>query len=124
MRAANDLSYEGYYGMDGEPLSWGEALKLYEDGFNDTRRVAYTERFDVTISTVLLVIDHSFGRGAPVIFETMIFTRDAPWWAYLWFGLRGINIRDLDQYQDRYCSKAQALRGHARACALAFGKGE
>lgn len=41
------------------------------------RRVAYTDiTSSVHVSTVFLVFDHSFGRGAPVLFETMVFGLD------------------------------------------------
>lgn len=52
------------------------------------------------ISTVFLGLDHSFGSGQPVLWETMIFG--------------GTH----DQYQDRYTSKADALEGHKKAVAL------
>lgn len=61
----------------------------------------------VTVSTVFLGIDHNFGgRGEPVLFETMIFGSGDP---------------HLDDYQERYCSFAEALRGHQRAVALVKG---
>jgi len=47
------------------------------------------------ISTVFLGIDHSFGRGAPVLYETMVF--GGP----------------MDGEQQRYHSRSAALVGHA-----------
>lgn len=55
---------------------------------------------DVRISTVFLGIDHQFGDGPPLIFETMIFGGEH------------------DQYQDRCSTWQQAEDMHARACAL------
>ena len=58
---------------------------------------------DISISTVFLVIDHSFGGGPPILFETMIFGGDH------------------DGYQDRYATWEEAEEGHARALALVKG---
>ena len=45
--------------------------------FESDRVVARTEIVrgitKITVSTVFLVIDHSFGSGGPILFETMIF---------------------------------------------------
>lgn len=59
------------------------------------RRVAKDKIGEVEISTVFLGLDHSFGSGAPVLWETMVFGGK------------------LDQEQDRYCSYEEALKGHA-----------
>jgi hypothetical protein len=40
----------------------------------DDRRVAYTEIDDCRVSTVFLGIDHRFGDGPPLLFETMSFS--------------------------------------------------
>ena len=54
----------------------------------------------VRVSTVFLGLDHSFGSGPPVLWESMVF--GGP----------------LDGEQQRYTSRADALRGHAEMCAL------
>lgn len=55
------------------------------------------------VSTVFLALDHDLsGKGPPVLYETMIFG-----------GPR-------DDYQERYCTRAEAEAGHARAVATAF----
>jgi hypothetical protein len=46
---------------------WGRWMRETE------RHVAKEDIGDVTVSTVFLGIDHSFGRGAPVLWETMAF---------------------------------------------------
>lgn len=56
---------------------------------------------DVTVSTVFLSLDHSFGDGPPVLFETMIFGGPH------------------DQYQERYCTWDEAVAGHEMAFKLA-----
>jgi hypothetical protein len=59
---------------------------------------------DVLVSTVFLGINHNWGGGAPLLWETMIFG--------------GAH----DQYQDRYSSINEALAGHNNAVKLASGK--
>ena len=59
------------------------------------------DRFgSVSVSTVFLGMDHSFGGGDPVLFETMIFGGEH------------------DQYQERYCTWDEAEKGHQIACDL------
>lgn len=86
-----------YYGLDGRPIPMEQANALFA---GDARRVAHTtlvtDRGRVTVSTVFLVIDHSFGDGGPpVLWETLVF--DGP----------------SDQEMRRYTSLADALAGHA-----------
>lgn len=83
-----------YYDRQGQPLSQEEWGRRLED--DDERRVAFTEVDDgVTVSTVWLGADHSFGFGGPpIIFETMVF--GGP----------------LDEEQQRYATEEQALAGH------------
>lgn len=78
-------------------LTWA---RWFGDG--KARKVVVDERDDVRISTVFLGLDHSFGGGVPILWETMIFG--------------GAH----DEYQERYTSCADALAGHARAVTLAF----
>lgn len=87
----------GYYNMDGEPIEQDEALKLLD---SNERIVAKNNIGDVEISTVLLVINHQFGDGPPLIFETMIFGGE------------------LDGETYRYSTKALAEAGHAHAVNL------
>ena len=54
----------------------------------------------VSVSTVFLGIDHSFGGGDPVLFETMIFGGEH------------------DQRQERYCTWDEAEKGQQIACDL------
>lgn len=39
----------------------------------ENRRVAYDEVGDRRVSTVFLGIDHNYGDGPPLLFETMVF---------------------------------------------------
>jgi len=52
---------------------------------------------DVEISTVFLGLNHAFGPGPPLIFETMVFTDIYP---------------DIDNDMHRYSTWDQALAGH------------
>lgn len=83
-----------YYDRDGQPIS----MDKWARGFDkDDRQVALTKLDDdVHVSTVWLGIDHSFGSGPPLIFETMIF--GGP----------------LDHEEERYTTEAQAREGHER----------
>lgn len=64
------------------------------------RRIDSTEVGDFEVSTVFLGIDHQFGDGPPLLFETMIFAKvvDSP----------------LDQRCWRWSTRDQAVAGHAR----------
>lgn len=87
------------YGRDGRPMSHDQWARAFED--HDGRVVA-KELFDGgVVSTVWLGIDHGFGGGPPLIFETMVF-------------LRG---RSSEVYCDRYPTEAAALAGHDQAVA-------
>lgn len=55
---------------------------------------------DVHVSTVFLGLDHRFGEGEPILFETMIFGGKH------------------DEYQERYCTWNEAAEGHKRAIEL------
>ena len=107
-----------YYEKDGSPVSIdyetpeGKALsaKLWS---REYRRVAQNYVGDVHVSTVFLPIDHGWGEGPPVLFETMVFGHDSRsrlrrWW----MDFRG---RDWEEpeYQWRYCTEVEALAGHA-----------
>lgn len=88
-----------YYDKAGNPITdvlvWG---RLFED--MDYRRIGQDVVImgdePVNVSTVWLGIEHSWGRGRPVIFETMVF--GGPY----------------DQEQMRYCTEAEAEQGHRR----------
>lgn len=101
-----------YYDQDGWPMSMRSWCWAIED--RRAKHVALTKVLsdpDVWVSTVWLGLDHGHNfydapDYRPVIFETMIF--GGP----------------LDQdYQERYCTRAEALVGHERAIEVAR-KGE
>jgi hypothetical protein len=68
---------EGYFDREGKPITdVTEWVRLFGDA--EYKRVAYDELEDgrYTISTVWLGLNHQFGRGPPLIFETMTFGPD------------------------------------------------
>lgn len=81
---------------DAALFRWGRWM---EDG---NRRIVKSTVMSrgLTVSTVFLGIDHNWGDGPPILWETMI------------FGGEG------DGYQDRYSSLKSALAGHDHAIAL------
>ena len=92
---------EHYILVDGEPrpvdlLTWGKWLQTAE------RQLARTTVSEgVEVSTVFLGLDHSFGQGPPLIWETMIFGGPH------------------DSYQPRASTLAAAEAQHASAVRLA-----
>jgi hypothetical protein len=88
-----------FYNRAGESISvteWAAGFVEEWAGFEDPQ-IALYEEDDVTISTVFMGINHQFGDGPPLIFETMIF--GGP----------------LDDYCWRYSTEAEALAGHQGA---------
>ena len=82
---------------DGNPVKEPNVAK-WEKAFEGDRHIGIDKIGDADVSTVFLAMDHSFGEGPPVLWETMVF--GGP----------------LDQEQARYSSKADALAGHAAMC--------
>ena len=68
----------------------------------DNMIVARTTVDDVLVSTIFLGIDHNFGDGPPLLFETMIFGGTE------------------DSYQERCSTWEEAEEQHKKACAVAF----
>lgn len=77
----------------------------------DDRFVA-KDRFlgDYEVSTVFLGLDHGYGFGPPVLFETMIFRKKDP------ETLLGITFYAESFYIDSYSTWDQAVEGHKKAC--------
>lgn len=55
---------------------WSEWYEAASKDGREARRVASTETATMWVSTVFLGINHQFGDGPPILFETMIFTRE------------------------------------------------
>ena len=102
-----------YFDKAGNPITieqWGELREtdVEPDGSYGPRsylRVGEDEVGEARVSTVWLGMDHGFGYKPdgrdyrPVIFETMIFGGK------------------YDDYMMRYCTEAEAIKGHAEAVA-------
>ena len=98
-----------YYrlGEDGKtPVPMEE---LNEAGWKQDRTVqkdkVTAEGVDITVSTMFLMIDHSWeDDGVPILFETMIFGGER------------------DGYQERYATWDEAVEGHQKALDLVQNK--
>lgn len=97
-----------YYDRDGNPIDRRTAAILMEAA--EARRVAEDllghGDETVRVSTVHLVLNHQFGAGPPVIFETMVFGGPH------------------NEYQWRYSNEEQAAEGHRRVVAWLKGEGD
>lgn len=90
----------GYYDRQGNPLSAEQVGKLLAN--RQYKRIGLTVEDGYRVSTVWLGLNHQFGDGPPLIFETMIFGPDS--WA--------------DEYCERYATEDAARAGHDRAVAI------
>jgi len=94
-----------------EYIEWkrsGSAVKIISQVFiNEHGELPYEPGTPcegcLLVSTVFLPVDHSFGSGSPVLWETMIFG----------------SSHFLDQECWRYTSRQAAVDGHAEAVRLA-----
>jgi len=85
-----------YYDQQGNPMELMDWAQAFE---TDDRVVASDYVGDVHVSTVWLGLDHQYGDGPPLIFETMIFGGE------------------LDGEQWRDSTEEQAKDSHAHAVA-------
>jgi hypothetical protein len=84
--------------MDGNPITVDEWSRAFAD---TAARTIKTDLVDgALVSTVWLGLDHSFGDGRPMIFETMVFPN---------------GVVGMGDYCDRYSTKEEAIAGHAKA---------
>ena len=85
-----------YFDRQGNPISIMDWSAKFEDV--DYKVITQTDLPDgKLVSTIWLGINHRFGPGAPLIFETMVFSsRD--------------DFGELDM--DRYTTEAEAITGH------------
>ncbi len=80
--------------------------RSYEDwarSYEKSKKVARTQVGPCDVSTVFLGTDHGYNAFKPIVFETMIFGENSV----------------FDSYQERYCTRIEALEGHQRAIAYA-----
>lgn len=84
-------------------LQWADWKTEHPEEYEAEHRVALDVVNGLTISTVNLFIDHRFGEGPVLIYETMIFDQSDP--GHEWSEL----------YCDRYPTLAMAKMGHQKA---------
>jgi len=90
---------EGKTPKEVDMMEWAKWFETAE------RHVAKTEiSKEVNVSTVFLGLDHNYGGGTPILFETMI--------------LGG----EHDEYQERYATYEEAEAGHIVAVEMCGGK--
>lgn len=103
------------YDLDGNPITWERWAELLhqklaggphwdQKGPLPWWRIGFDKVGPYSVSTVWLGLDHQYGDGPPLIFETMVFTEGPDEKTRDW----------LDTYTRRYPSKEAALAGHDR----------
>ena len=92
-------------------LEWAKWIEDLEN-----KRIDYSEVGPWFVSTVFLGIDHGFGGGPPVLFETMVFERkltEKKGFPEIGIGPYSCH-QDLDEYTERYCHLEDAREGHKK----------
>lgn len=70
----------------------------------DNRRTALTKVGPFRVSTVFLGVDHSFGEGPPLLWETMVFEDG--------------DGSEMDGYTRRYATETEAIAGHREVVSM------
>lgn len=105
-----------YYMMDGEgnvspindPSEWGFWFERADT------QVDRTQVGNYVVSTVFLGLDHGFGVSEqPILFETLVFEMDD----------NGEIGNALEHTMCRYCTRDEALAGHAEAVQMMLERG-
>ncbi len=105
-----------YILVDGEVVEesnlnrWGEWMQ------KNSRIVKQEERKGILVSTVFLGLNHNFGEGPPLLFETMVFPQHGPIDSPIKIGTGQF----MESYCERYATLEEALAGHERAVLHAF----
>lgn len=82
------------------PCTLMEWAKQMEDFYKqDKKHVGYDDVNGYHVSTVWLGLDHNFGVGEPLLFETMVFPYQD----------------GIETYTERYTTWDEAVAGHERA---------
>lgn len=92
-----------YILVNKKPVQVFDVIEWSQSLYSQSRIVEQTNIGEVFVSTVFLGLDHRFGKGKPLLFETMIFGGDE------------------DGFQERYTSWDLAYDGHHKACAMVLG---
>jgi len=98
-----------YYNRQGEPITMGEWASLLEAGRDEGKQtyscVVSTQLRNVVVSTVWLGLNHSFGSGRPLIFETMVFRTRR-------IGKKREVVDWAELASNRYSTESEARAGH------------
>ena len=95
------MKTEGKYILKGKKVVKETDLMKWAEWFQTANlHVARTTIGKIFVSTVFLGLNHNFGMGKPLLFETMIFGGKH------------------DGYQDRYSTWKEAEKGHKKALEL------
>lgn len=65
-----------YYVLEGTKVVQVDSVEEWALKFNEPARIGLDEGNGYRVSTVFLGVDHSFGSGPPLLFETMVFEKD------------------------------------------------
>lgn len=87
-----------------DTLKWGKWMQEAD------RHVAKTYYKNLFVSTVFLGMDHGWGRGAPVLFETMVFDESG----------KGKD-KTIAEFFERYCTWGEAEAGHRKIVSKLMG---
>lgn len=91
---------ENHQPVKADTLTWA---RWHEDWDNRSVKQTYTEHYH--ISTVCLGIDHGWGKGRPVLFETMVFGKNV-------VSIKTRQGSGIEHDQERYCTWEEAEKGH------------
>ena len=109
------MTYHWFLDRQGNPISEAEWARLRRgtNGERNRENIVVKQEHVGTyfVSTVWLGINHQYGEGQPLIFETMVFDDRKE------FGHE-------DVYMERYATEAEAVAGHAIAVEWARTEGE
>lgn len=96
-----------YYDLEGNPIEFEQWAAIREVPYRSVvKQDTINHKF---ISTVWLGVNHNFGEGKPLIFETMIFPEEG-------------KDKWQEEYCERYSTMEEAIQGHKRAVALVEGE--
>lgn len=102
-----------WYVLDGQDVVCVGSLEEWAKRFEASdSRVAATDVGNYWVSTTFLGLDHQYGDGPPLLFETMVFEHD-------WL-TNDISWRDL--WCERTSTWGEAEQAHARGCAWAISQ--
>ena len=80
------------------------------------KHIAHTKLKTIYVSTIFLGLNHRFGPGKPLLFETMVFSNRT---SKTKLDKKTFKFhKSLDNYTERYSTTNQALKGHKRICKL------